>query len=635
MASLSWNSKIRLATLFRRQTGQLQDNRRAVFHGSSGISGSLRFLPGILGGISTLLLFGSLRTTFPQLSILGQYFCGISRQRRKCDLESPREALSTVRSEQLRLEATVDIAVKADITVVHEFPDDGHSEFTSELATSGKISRELVLKPGRNVIRIQASNSAIPESVAEYASLEAASIETVIEYAPVGPPQIVIEEVRQTDQAGRESVLVTDGKLRVEVPVITVRGRMESDELLQEATLSVAGSQMAIKDFHAGESRVLEFSETISLKPGEQQLEFSGSAGGASGILPIEVLFQPPLPEIALITPAGRDLIIDADSFSGDLAIETRLDQTQKYPFDYQVFLDDRLIDATIVSLAADGSTLSGNVPLTSDSSRAEDLHRIELRLTNQWGGSSTVPLTVRFRHPPKLVSAVVKRADGTAMADIVCEIEASPSRLVSEVGLRLNGVDIQALPFDANDIVGSSQQITLPAVALTEGSNRIEIYAVNRDGRSSTVAITEVVPPAPKQAEIRLIRPLISQTSSRPLQPIAFTVTSEPGLNRVDLVVEREFRTPQRIHLISEAESLQPDNKIAINEHRFEHLLPLTAGANKVRIEVGNRGGVSAQDFAITYLPPPVSISLERLVSSRHAFRDSRCERLFREPFI
>ena len=371
----------------------------------------------------------------------------------KLRLESPREALSTVRSEQLRLEATVDIAVKADITVVHEFPDDGHSEFTSELATSGKISRELVLKPGRNVIRIQASNSAIPESVAEYASLEAASIETVIEYAPVGPPQIVIEEVRQTDQVGRESVLVTDGKLRVEVPVITVRGRMESDELLQEATLSVAGSQMTIKDFHAGASRVLEFSETISLKPGEQQLEFSGSAGGASGVLPIEVLFQPPLPEIALITPAGRDLIIDADSFSGDLAIEIRLDQTQKYPFDYQVFLDDRLIDATIVSLAADGSTLSGNVPLTSDSSRAEDLHRIELRLTNQWGGRSTVPLTVRFRHPPKLVSAVVKRADGTAMADIVCEIEASPSRLVSEVGLRLNGVDIQALPFDANDM--------------------------------------------------------------------------------------------------------------------------------------------------------------------------------------
>ena len=535
----------------------------------------------------------------------------------KIKLESPAQALSAVRSERLLLQAAVNIAVKADITVVHEFPNGERSEFSSELMTSGKLTRELILKPGRNAIRIQAKNSAIPASLSEYASKEVTSVETVIEYAPVGPPRIVIEEVRQTDQTGLQSAVVINGKLRVDVPEITILGRMESDELLQKATLLIEEKQTTLNGFKANVNRVAEFSETIQLKPGEQQVVFSGSAGGAEGSLPVEIVFQPPLPDIALITPVDRDVIIDTGDFDGSLHLESQVDDVRKYPFDYQVIVDDQVVDASAVSLDADTGLLSGDLPLTSDSSCADDLHRIELRLTNQWGRSSTLPLTVRFKHSPKLLSAVVKREEGTALADIICHVESSLSRPVSGMGLRVNGVEIHAVTFGGNEAADSFQDITLPGVALAEGANRIELHAVNRDGRSNAILVNEVIPPAPKKAEIRLIRPLVSLTSSQPLQPVAFAVSSEPGLQLVDLVVERDFREPQRISLLGDIESLQPVPDRAISEKRFEHLLPLTAGANRVRIEVRNRGGVTAQDFAITYLPPPVSISLEQLLTA------------------
>jgi len=534
----------------------------------------------------------------------------------KLKLESPKQSLSIVKAEKLQLEAAVEIAVKADITVIHEFLNAERAEFTSEIAESGILKRELDLKPGRNVIRIQARNGGIPESVSDYASSETATIETVVEYAPVGPPQIAIEEIRETDHTDAELPLVINGKLTVKSPVITIRGRMESDELLQEAMSQFAEIRTALTGFKAGENRAFEFSETVQLKPGAQRIEFSGSAGGATGTLPIDIVFQPPLPEISLIRPDNRDIILVAGESDERAAIEFRLDEARRYPFDYQVFVDGKSVDAAAVSLEAESGLLTASVSLTSDLSQTDDTHRIELRLSNEWGSRIAFPLTVRFKHPPKLVNAVVKRAEGTALADIKCDVTSSASRRISEMGLRVNGIEARAVQYSDTETDGT-HKITLPAVALTEGANRIEVYAVNRDGNSNVIVINEIVPPAPKKADIRLIRPLISQTSSRPSQPIAFVVTSERGLDHVDLIVERDFREPQRISLINDAGRQQPDTDLAVTEYQFEHVLSLTTGVNRVRIEVSNRGGVTDQEFAITYLPPPVSISVQRLVTS------------------
>jgi WD40 repeat protein len=538
----------------------------------------------------------------------------------KFDLPQP--SVSTVRSEQLKLQASVEVAVKAEVTILHEFADNGRAEFTQEFTDSGTLTKDIQLKPGKNVIRIQARNSAIPASVTEYAALESTSIETMVEYAPVGPPQIAIAEVRTSDPANAEGqpylelAQTVDGKLQVNRPQITIRGRIESDELLQDATWTIAGKQRGLAGFRAGAAKVLEFSETILLEPGDQILEFSASAGGVPGKLPIEVMFQPPLPDVELVRPDNRDVDLVVDESAETLPVEFQFSDARNFPFDYRIYVDDQPVESAAMAMNRETGLLSGTLTLTPDASQAADHSRIELRLTNQWGSSRELPLTVHFRHPPKLLNANVQRAEESALADIVCAAELSDSRPVSEIKLRVNGIEIPAVTFTESAKDGT-HELTLAAVALTEGANRIEVVAVNRDGDSNTLVVNEVVPPAPKKAEIRLIRPLVSQSSSRPLQPVAFIVASEPGLNHVDLIVERDFRSPTRIHLMEENEKRQRDVDSAVIERQFEYPLALTAGVNKIRIEVGNRGGVTTQELAITYLPPPVSITLQRLVTA------------------
>lgn len=530
-------------------------------------------------------------------------------------LESPVQTLSSVESDRLTLRALVDVAVRANVTVVHELPDGQRSESSKEFADSGILTQEVVLKPGRNIVRISAANAGIPDSVSDDSSGEEATLEAVIEYAPVGPPRIVIDSVVQ--QVNQEVARLVEGKLRVDTAELTIRGSMEGDQPLKEATLSLLGKPSALKGFVTDVNRKFEFSETLRLEPGEQEIVLSGSAGGDVGKMPMIVVFQPPLPAVTVISPSERDVRPDASAFDGILHFEAQLDPSEKYPFDYRVLVDSQPVVSTALSFDSVTGVLMGNVPVRPDSSRADDQHRVEIQLSNQWERSLVVPLTVRFLHPPKLLSLEVKRTEGTALADIDCHVETSASRPVTGIGLRVNGFEIPAVPF-RNEVTDDLQQsVVLPGIALIEGTNEIEVSIINQDGISAVKTATEIVPPTPQKATVRMIRPLTSETSSRPVHPVVFVVKSEPGLQRVNLVVERDFRIPQRISLMDGNLLAKERTEQESIEQTFEHQLELTSGVNRIRIEVQNRGGVTAEDFAITYLPPPVSVSLKRLVTA------------------
>ncbi|MCA9008309.1 MAG: hypothetical protein KDB01_01115, partial [Planctomycetaceae bacterium] len=266
----------------------------------------------------------------------------------KLKFETPHVSVRTVKSEQLKMQATVEVAVKADVTILHEFADNGRAEFSEEFADSGTLTKDIQLKPGKNVIRIQARNAAIPASVAEYAALESTSIESVVEYTPVGPPEIAINEVTTTDPADSEHqpylevAQIVDGKLRVNRPQITIQGRIESEEFLQEATWTIAGKQSVLAGFRAGAAKVLEFSETIQLEPGDQKLEFLSSAGGVPGKLPVEIMFQPPLPDVELVRPDTRDVDLVASAEAETLPVKFQFSDARKFPFDYRIYVDDQ-----------------------------------------------------------------------------------------------------------------------------------------------------------------------------------------------------------------------------------------------------------------------------------------------------
>jgi len=530
-------------------------------------------------------------------------------------LESPVQTLGSVETDRLSLRAAVNVAVNASVTVIHEFPDGQRDESSEEFADSGILTREVILKPGRNVFRIVAANTGIPKEVSDYASGEEASLEAVVEYTPVGPPRIVIESVVQ--QANQEVVQLIGGKLRVDAAEITIRGTIEGDKPLGKAMITVNEKPGTLNGFVADTDPRFEFSETLRLAPGEQEVVLSGSVAGVVGNMPIMVVFQPPLPAISLISPADREVRLNSSAFDDVLHLEAKFNASGDYPFDYQVLVNGQPVDSSELSFDSVQGILTGNVPLKPDSSQAEDLHRIEIQLSNQWERSLVVPVTIQFEHPPKLLSVAVRRTEGTAMADIECPMETSASRPVSGVLLRVNDVEIPAVRFRSEVNDNQQQSVVLSGIALVEGSNQIEVALINQDGNSAVSTATEIVPPPPQRATIRMIRPLTNVTSSRPVHPLTFAVTTEPGLQRVELVVERDFRIPQRISLMDVGSSSDETVEPETIEETFEHRLDLTAGVNRIRIEVQNRGGVTTEDLAVTYLPPPVSISLQRLVTA------------------
>ncbi len=558
----------------------------------------------------------------PPIEYTRQVFLKYQPAAPKLRLEAPAQTLSSVRSDRIPLRVAVDVATKTQLTFSHEFPDGTREESVKEFAESGIFSQDLTLKPGRNVIRLFAKNADIPDSVAEDSGQEESSVETVIEFAPVGPPQLVIDSAIQKED--QQSLVLADGKLQTHASEITIRGNLDGMEALTSAAITMEGQEKSLTGFEEGKSPRFSFSETIRLEPGEQKIVLSGAAGGETGSLTINAVYQPRLPEITFVSPTDAEISVDASTFDGSLPFSAKIEKSEPFPFDIQVLADARPVDPSLLNRDDAAGVLSGKVPLTADPSKENDQHRIEIQLSSKWNQSRMIPLSVRFLHPPKLVSAEVQRSEGTALADVICRVETSPSRPVSVTGLQVNGVDVPAAAFrkDASDDPSGDQvqTIVIPALPLTEGSNRIDVVVGNRDGNSAAVTLTEVVPPPPAKALVRMIRPLTSLSSSRPVQSIAFHVVSEPGLRRVELVVERDLRAPQRISLADETQLADPAAQNSATERTFEHRLDLTAGVNRVRVEVQNRGGVTSEEFGVTYLPPPVSITLKRLVTNATA---------------
>ncbi|MEZ6060965.1 MAG: hypothetical protein R3C19_11435 [Planctomycetaceae bacterium] len=520
-------------------------------------------------------------------------------------LVSPDNNIGTVADAVLPLHATAAFATPGRVVLTHGFDDNQSVETTTDFETSGDLRQDITLRPGRNTLRLVARNNDIPDDVADFAFLEESSLEITVTYTPVEAPVITVESVEVTETG--QAADLNDGSLTVDRSNITIRGTIAGDRPLTEASFRFNDQESAFAGFTAGSAQQFPFSRQLQLQPGRQRLTISASAGGESGTLDLDLNFHPALPAVTVLSPERQRTLLDASRDEHSVALHARVEQLGgDYPFEFDVAVDGQTIDRSLLSFDAASGTLSGTLPLVPDANQQSDEHRIEVRLANEWRRESVHPLAVEFRHPPRLADVTVNRPGDSAIADILCQVETSPSRPVTSVEVTVNGSPVPVDRFSVDGDDPSQHQMRIPDVPLREGPNEISIVAHNRDGRSNAADAREVVPPPPKPAVIRLPNP-VGQVSSAEL-PIAFSVESESPLQRVDVVVRQDRGPELRTSLLANA----ADRPGSVQT--FRHELNLNPGTSVVRIEVQNRGGLSESSFAVSYVPPPVSVHLTSL---------------------
>jgi WD40 repeat protein len=523
-------------------------------------------------------------------------------------LIAPLQTVGTVDTDRLPLRVSVNVAVPTTVTVVHEFGN-GENQHALAFEASGLLEQDIILEPGRNVLRIVAANDNIPATLARFRSLEESRLETSVNYVPAGPPVITINRIVDT-VSGSELELV-DGKLLTDNPQVTLEGSITGETQLQAAGLVLAGQQSALEGFEPLTNQEFTFAQDILLEPGPQQMTVQASAGGEIAEVQVDAVFRPRLPTLTMISPREPKVVQIARQPQTELQLVSQLHADLDYPFVSAIFVDGVRQDKSTLSLDPDTGILTGNLQLNADAARETDEHRIELRISNEWGQQFGQPLTVKLLHPPVLLSAEVRRPATSAMADLICRVNTGGPRLVTAMQVQINGEDIPAADFTAEKAEAGLWNITVPKLPLSEGENRIQVVAENRDGSSDDISLTEVVLPPPQKAELKLVSPLGNHKTMQPQQQIAFAVRSETALQRVDLVVDRDHRLPQRISLLKESELTA-----GTADRVFEHSLALTTGINRVQITVQNAGGATSRQLEITYLPPPVSIQLTELTA-------------------
>ncbi len=174
---------------------------------------------------------------------------------------------------------------------------------------------------------------------------------------------------------------------------------------------------------------------------------------------------------------------------------------------------------------------------------------------------------------------------------------------------------------------VGDHWTLSARALPLGEGENRVRVWAWNRDGRSLVPGQSQPVryrKPPPPPPFVEIVQPGRDLPLRVPRCPFAFRVRSTSPLRSVELVRRRDQSDRA-------AESLfhyePPPARPADHLERTLDLV-LVAGDNALEVRAVNAGGLATARVKIEYVPPPVQVLVDDLVTRRTAASRS-CSRI------
>ncbi len=531
-------------------------------------------------------------------------------------LISPSSAVSHSESELYTIQAEISCNVPVEVSVIRLPADETETSVPVHLESSGPLMQSVELRPGRNVFRVTAVNRGVMNEDGSSHSAETASAEAVIHFHQPGPPRFTLQSVEQNQEV--TPFLLKDGHLQVEAEQIRIIGSVESPSLLRELSLHQNGVTRAFTDFSPGQQRRVEFSETLQLIPGEQELIMVAGAGGTLATLPVKVIYAPPLPDIRLISPRSSVVELDQSQSPAQITVKYELRGGSHHQLRYQVLVNGVASQPDPRQVAERSNLVEETLSIPATSDVPEQRTRIVLKLLSPWNQVTSAPVFVRFRHRPEIHHLEIVREKISSVAKVVCHVATPASLPVMDVSLAVNGTRITSPHYllQQNKVSGR-QQLVFSNVALQQGDNRISVSVINSDGVSEVKHISEHIQSAPRPPEIRTTFPIADTAVLLPRCRVSFEVLSDTALHQADIVTEHPRQTVERVSLLdtNPANSVTATGKL--RRHQFEEFVTLSPGVNRIRIEVTNQGGLSTREFQLSYVAPPVMISLNSVDSS------------------
>ncbi len=463
-------------------------------------------------------------------------------------------------------------------------------------ADPAKIDAEIALKPGQNIIEIEAKNA---DARDDPTGQETDSKTFSVFLAIPKEPRVRLLAVTEATGAGRRQE--TGPPLVVSTRSVKIEGEIESDEAFKEAAFQVGKDKVRVVPSGEGRKKAAFTAEVTLEQRGRQQLAFTASVDNSPPSRPVllDLNYLPPLPEIVLDRRDDGATVFENGTVSKKPAgLRARLLPLEDpIPFKAEVTVNGEL--QKTIDVAAGAPLLSADLVLKP----GHDPNRVEVRLSHIWGGSVVTRFQVKYLRPPQIDSLVAGDVDPKGQVDFTLRVSSPadlpPPRLLID-DLPEKGVAVEQVPQTPG-----VWRLVARKVPLAEGSNRKRMRVVNDESSSVEKQTEEVVyKPEAEKARVTIRAPEEGGAAvERREFLVDFEVASRSQLQRV------RFRLNEDRPLEIDVSAVKKNDVTRLFEVQQKLPITLANGVNLLRVEAVNEGGEVVVKRTVSLTQRPVTL--------------------------
>ncbi|MCA8990827.1 MAG: hypothetical protein KDA88_02555, partial [Planctomycetaceae bacterium] len=426
-------------------------------------------------------------------------------------------------------------------------------------------------------------------------------------------PLIRTELNRPALQANVQQVSLRSANSQAGLSREQLRAQPVVDEALWNLAVKVESSQ-EIKCSYQLNDQLLEMRHSddfwiadLKLNPGANHIEILAFNGNEKKLLEsIDVRFQPAVPNIGLLTVSRTALndeyadqwlngtIVDGIHES-ELQLACPLQTTVDgiYPYLAQMLVDGTPVPE--VELQRNDQQLSARwVP-------PQGRHRVQFRVSNQWGSEQlTAAVSVERVSPPE-ISKLVAVNPTPEQAIVQTSFEVSPSASFPiEPGLFRASVNGELVPL-SNRVKIDGNRVDLLVPGQPGTNNEVQIWMESDERVLVAPSSVNVDVPQLRGKLPEIDFDVVTETSHQRV-PVGLRILSESQLARLEVGLALGKLQP-----ILENEWVQRDGYIEVLAER--NLMFLQPGVNTIFVVAENQSGTTTEQQIVTFVPKPVSL--------------------------